>query len=104
MMSEARLRESGFVENPKRGLWFNRKRRTAFSDQAIRDMDPSWLEHHLAEQLAPEDFVFHFNRPPRNLQICREILKELGLSNLHAHVRLATFGGRNIAYDFARNQ
>lgn len=86
----AKLREAGFAENPVRELWFNRERRMAFSHEAVSDMEPSWLDRHLAEEVGPEDFVFHMSRVPRDLQICQDILKEMNLSNLRANVRLAT--------------
>jgi hypothetical protein len=65
----------------------------AFSHEAIRDMDASWLDRHLAEEVDPGDFVFHMSRAPRDLRICQDILKEIALPNLRASVRLVTLAG-----------
>jgi hypothetical protein len=65
----------------------------AFSQQAIREMDPRWLVRHVAEKAAPSDFVFYFNLPPRDIQVCDEVLTEIGLPKLRANIRLASFVG-----------
>jgi hypothetical protein len=92
----ARLQECGFKEIPTRELWFSRERRIAFSHEAIRDMDPAWMERRLAEDVGTDDFVFHLisDTPERDVaQRCTDILREIGLSNLHANIRLAQVMG-----------
>jgi|HubBroStandDraft_4_1064222.scaffolds.fasta_scaffold2594105_1 hypothetical protein len=93
MANLAKLQEAGFTEIPKRELWFSRELRMAFSQQAIREMDPRWLVRHVAEKAAPSDFVFYFNLPPRDIQVCDEVLTEIGLPKLRANIRLASFVG-----------
>jgi len=88
-----KLFNAGFSAMPSRDLWFSRDLRMAFSDEAIQDMDPRWLDRHMNEQVGPGDFVFHFVKPPKNIQICNEILAEIGLPQLHANIRLATILG-----------
>jgi hypothetical protein len=91
MDNESILREAGFVELPERMIWISRDRRISFSHQAIRDHDSHWLRDHLAERVPTTDFVFHFNSPPENVHVCNEILAQIGLPALRAHVRVATF-------------
>ncbi len=96
MVNLEKLLNAGFLEIPSREMWYSRERRMAFSHQAIREMDPRWLERHLAEKVdegGSDDFVFHFVSPPKDIQNCNEILKEIGLSKLHANIRLAHFVG-----------
>ena len=96
MANLEKLLNAGFVEIPSREMWYSRERRMAFSHQAIREMDPRWLERHLAEKVGEggsDEFVFHFVNPPKGIQNCIEILKEIGLSKLHANIRLATLAG-----------
>jgi hypothetical protein len=93
MSNVEKLLKAGFSEMPVRGLWFSRDRRMAFSDQAIEDMDPRWLDRYTSEEVGPDDFVFHYVKPPKNIQECNQILAEIGLSQLHANIRLVTVIG-----------
>lgn len=86
-----KLLNAGFSEIPSRGLWYSRERRMAFSHQAIREMDPWWMDRHIGEEVGAGDFVFHFVKPPQNIQVCKEILTEMELSSLRPNVRLASF-------------
>ncbi len=89
-----KLLNAGFVELQNRELWYSRDLRMAFSHQAIREMDPWWLDRHLAEKVGTEDFVFHFVKPPKDIQGCSKILEEIGLPKLRPNIRLATFVGQ----------
>jgi hypothetical protein len=87
---EQLLRSRGFVMSRRRMLWISRELRMAFSHEAVQDMDTRWFQHALSEQVPPTDFVFHFIQIPEDLQVCREILAEIGLPNLVPQVRVAT--------------
>jgi hypothetical protein len=93
MINLQKLVNAGFSEMPARELWFNRELRIAFSHQTIRETDPRWIERHLAEQVAEGDFVFHFVKPPNDLQNCFKILEEMNLANLRPNIRLVTMVG-----------
>ena len=84
-----KLKASGFVKMPSRGMWVNRKLRMAFSYEAVEDIKPAWLDAHLAEDVYEHDFVFFFSKVPENTQVCNEILKELGVRDgrVHANIR-----------------
>jgi hypothetical protein len=85
-----KLLNAGFSELPARDLWYNRELRMAFSRQALRDMDSRWIERYLGEKVAPNDFIFFYVRPPEDLQNCKKILEEIGLSSLLPNIRLVT--------------
>jgi hypothetical protein len=87
---EQMLRSRGFVMSRRRMLWLNRELRMAFSHETIQDAETQRFQHALSERVPPTDFVFHFSRSPEDLQVCTEILAEIGLSNLVPQVRLAT--------------
>lgn len=93
MANIEKLLNAGFSNNPSRDLWYSRELRMALSDEAVQDMDPRWLDRHIHEQVGSDDFVFHFIKPPKNIQVCNEILAEIGLTQLHANIRLATVMG-----------
>lgn len=93
MANIEKLLNAGFSNNPNRDLWYNRELRMAFSDEAVQDMDPQWLDRHIHEQVGADGFVFYFIKPPKNIQVCNEILAEIGPSQLHANIRLATVVG-----------
>jgi hypothetical protein len=91
---EQLLRSRGFVMSRRRMLWVSRKLRMAFSHEIVQDAETQWLQHALSERVPPTDFVFHFNQVPEDLQVCREILAEIGLPGLVPHFRLATISVR----------
>jgi hypothetical protein len=62
----------------------------AFSHEAVQDAETLWFRQALSERVPPTDFVFHFSQVPEDLQICREILAEIGLLSLVPQIRLAT--------------
>lgn len=74
----------------RRMLWLSRELRMAFSHEAVQDAATQWLQHALLERVPPTDFVFYFSQVPEDLQVCREILAEVGLPSLVPCVRLAT--------------
>ena len=74
----------------RRMLWVSRELRMAFSHEAVQDTETHWLQRVLSERVPPTDFVFHFSQVPEDLQVCREILAEIGLPSLVPVVRLAT--------------
>lgn len=90
MENEDILRSRGFVLIHRRMLWISHDLRMAFSHEAVRDRDSHWLGRALSERVAPTDFVFHFNQVPEDIQLCREILREIGLPNLVPYMRVAT--------------
>jgi hypothetical protein len=94
MDNEDTLRMRGFLLMQKRLLWCNRELRMAFSHEAARDHDARWLREALAEQIPSTDFVFYFNQIPSDLQVCRDILNELGMPGISPQVRLATLRAR----------
>lgn len=95
MLNESTLINSGFVHYPERRLWLNHDLRMAFSHQALRERHPQWLKDRLAEVIPDTDFVFHFNVVPGNIQICIDVLKEIGLPTLRPYVRLASLRVRS---------
>jgi hypothetical protein len=90
MENDDLLRSRGFVLIRQRMLWISHSLRMAFSHEFVRDHDPHWLRRALSERVASTDFVFYFNQVPEDVQVCREILTEIGLPNLVPSVRLAT--------------
>ncbi len=78
----------------RRMLWVSRELRMAFSHEAVQDARTHRLERDLSERVPPTDFVFHFSQVPEDLQVCREILAEIGLPSLVPQVRLATIAVR----------
>jgi hypothetical protein len=90
MENEDILRSRGFVLIRQRMLWISHDLRMAFSHEAVRDRDSHWLGQALSERVPPTDFVFHFNEVPEDIQLCREILREIGLPNLVPYMRVAT--------------
>jgi hypothetical protein len=71
-------------------LWISQDLRMAFSHEAVQDRDMTWLQQALSERVPETDFVFHFSEVPEDLQLCREILKEIGLPNLIPYARIAS--------------
>jgi len=62
----------------------------SFSHEAVQDAKTSWIRQALSECVPPTDFIFHFGQVPEDLQVCREILAEIGLPDLIPHARLGT--------------
>jgi len=80
MHNEEILKAAGFDRNPTRESWFHREQRKAFSHEALRDHNSSWLEQALLEHVPEGEFRFYRTTP--DLETCLEILDEIGLSNL----------------------
>jgi hypothetical protein len=78
----------------RRMLWVSRELQMAFSHEIVQDAETQWLQRALSERIPPTDFVFHFSQVPEDLQVCGEILTEIGLSGLVPHVRLARISVR----------
>lgn len=91
--NEHLLRSRGFVMSRRRMLWVSRDLRMAFSHEAVQDSDPRLLQRAVDQRVPPTDFVFHFSQVPEDLQVCRDILAEIGLQNLVPYVRIATVAG-----------
>jgi hypothetical protein len=90
MNNEDLLRSRGFVMVRRRMLWISQDLRMAFSHEAVQDRDMVWLKNALLEHVPPTDFVFHFSQIPEDLQVCREILGEIGLPDLVPYARITS--------------
>jgi len=77
--SERILKAARFVENRKRSLWFSHEERKVFSHEVLRDHESAWLNRALAEQVPENEFRFYRNTS--DLEVCNEILAEMGLSS-----------------------
>jgi hypothetical protein len=84
MDSEEILKQAGFVNLPKRGLWVSRDRRMAFSSEALSDHDENWVQERLGKTVEKGDFLFWFTAGPAEKfgEFAVSVLAELGLSNL----------------------
>jgi len=92
-LNESALINSGFTRVLKRNWWISTERRMAFTHQVVRERSPQWLRENLQQSVPDTDFVFHFLRI-KDLQVCVQFLKEIGLPNLRPYVRIVSFRQR----------